>query len=241
MRCRGRPAPIERAARTTVRIERSARFYVLRRELPQSAARVSAHGDLAAEGERWRRARCGRRSRTARGRTSSPGRRLGQQPHVLVGRGDQLGAVDRLQRRRPAADATGRATAGRAPSVVGNGRPSKRSIVSISRSSWWRSIVALELPHPGALPVALVPRRDGVARAGAAGRRAGARRSRRRAATRPSSACHSSGGRSSSATTMPTWLTGLLVTVRIATSASDRPAEQPDVAGRAPWRRRRRG
>src|SRR4051794_21750870 len=40
---------------------------------------------------------------------------------------------------------------------------------------------------------------------------------------RPSSACHSSGGRSSRATTMPTWLTGLLVTVRMATSAAERP------------------
>ena len=40
---------------------------------------------------------------------------------------------------------------------------------------------------------------------------------------RPSSACHSSGGRSSSATTMPTWLTGALVTVRMAMSATDAP------------------
>ncbi|QWF23391.1 CxxxxCH/CxxCH domain-containing protein [Nocardioides sp. LMS-CY] len=32
----------------------------------------------------------------------------------------------------------------------------------------------------------------------------------------PSSACHSSGGRSSSTTAMPTWLTGALVTSRIA-------------------------
>src|SRR4051794_19540121 len=39
----------------------------------------------------------------------------------------------------------------------------------------------------------------------------------------PSSACQSSGGRSSSATTIPTWLTGLLVTARIAGSASERP------------------
>ena len=39
----------------------------------------------------------------------------------------------------------------------------------------------------------------------------------------PISACHSSGGRSSSATTIPTWFTGAFVSVRIATSASERP------------------
>ncbi|QXG76629.1 CxxxxCH/CxxCH domain-containing protein [Modestobacter sp. L9-4] len=39
----------------------------------------------------------------------------------------------------------------------------------------------------------------------------------------PSSACHSSGGRSSSTTAMPTWLTGALVTVWMARSASDPP------------------
>src|SRR3954447_4503533 len=40
---------------------------------------------------------------------------------------------------------------------------------------------------------------------------------------RPISACQSSGGRSSSATTMPTWLTGLLVRVWIARSAAKGP------------------
>src|SRR5688572_29422341 len=39
----------------------------------------------------------------------------------------------------------------------------------------------------------------------------------------PSSACHISGGRSSSTTAMPTWLTGLLVSVWIARSAVERP------------------
>ena len=39
----------------------------------------------------------------------------------------------------------------------------------------------------------------------------------------PSSACQISGGRSSIASTMPTWLTGLFVNSRIARSATDRP------------------
>ena len=39
----------------------------------------------------------------------------------------------------------------------------------------------------------------------------------------PSSACHSSGGRSSIASTTPTWLTGLFVNSRIARSATERP------------------
>ena len=64
---------------------------------------------------------------------------LREQAHVLVGRGDELGAVDRLERRR-AAEAAGDPLP-REAGVVGNGRPSKRSITSISRSSWWRSIV----------------------------------------------------------------------------------------------------
>ena len=86
-----------------------------------------------------------------------------------------------------------------------------------------RPTVALERAHPRALAVALVPR----ASTASARRCSCTPRWRSPVQTsgseRPSSACHSSGGRSSIATTMPTWLTGLFVTARIARSASERP------------------
>ena len=195
---------------------------------------------LGLERERRRRARCGRRSRSAPGRTSSPAAAWAAGP--CAGRSWPRARRSRsspatIERRRSARSATG----GRAPASSGTaGRRSARSI-SISRSSCWRSIVALELAHPGALAVALVP--------GRAPRRASrcswTPRWRSPVHTsgsdRPSSACHSSGGRSSIATTMPTWLTGLLVTRPDRHVGERAPAEQPDVAGRRRWRRRRRG
>ena len=118
------------------------------------------------------------------------------------------------------------------PSVVGNGRPSKRSMTSISRSSWSR---VERRPRAGAPRRAGRSARSTVAH-GVASRCSCTPRWRSPVQTsgseRPSSACHSSGGRSSSATTMPTWLTGLLVTVWIATVGERAAAEQPDVAGR---------
>ena len=107
--------------------------------------------------------------------------------------------------------------------MVGNGLPLYLSIVSISRSSWWRSIVppssrrtqarwlyfSSHVRTASASLCSCTPRwRSPVQASGS---------------ERPSSACQSSGGMSSSATAMPTWLIGLLVTVWIARSASERP------------------
>ena len=96
-------------------------------------------------------------------------------------------------------------------------------MTSISLSSWWRSIVPSSCRIHARCAVALLP--------GARPRRASRCSCTPRwrcpvhtsGSERPSSACQSSGGRSSSATTIPTWLTGLLVTVWIARSASERP------------------
>ena len=123
------------------------------------------------------------------------GRPLGQQAHVLVGRGDELGAVDGLQRGLAAAEAAGQPLAREA-----RRRGERAAVEALDRLHQPVLVLALELAlelaHPGALAVALVPRADGVARAGAAGRRAGARRSTRRAASgRARRATAAAGGR----------------------------------------------
>ena len=198
--------------------------------------RRSAHGDLRRERERRHEL-----DPVAAPEPTGvvPARRppRGQQSHVLVRRRHEFRAVDRLERRGAAADPAGDPLPGQAAASSGTfGRRSGRSPASAGPRGGARS--ALELAHPRPLAVALVPRRTA-----SASRCSWTPRWRSpvhtSASERPSSACHSSGGRSSIATTMPTWLTGLFVTVWIARSASD--GRGTARGRRSPrWRRRRR-
>src|SRR3954468_23190462 len=87
-----------------------------------------------------------------------------QKAHALVGRGHELRAVDRLERRRLAAPEAARRPAarqaerrGERPAVVVGDRLHQAILVVAV------DLAALEQAHPGALAVALVPGRHGVA------------------------------------------------------------------------------
>ena len=149
------------------------------------------------------------------------GRFARQQPHLLVGQRDDLGAVRGLQLdvapspvdpRQPAAH-----PAGRQPRGGRNGVPSSRAIVrstasSIARSTGWSSDGARHAartcwPTPSPRPAGRAAEHHG-----------GGFRTTGRAATGP--ARRATSAASSMTTAIPTWLTGPLVVTRIARSAA---------------------
>ena len=108
-----------------------------------------------------------------------------EQAHVLVGGGDQLGAVDRLDRLlRAPAHAPGGPLA-RQPQA------GREGVAVVALDDLHQPVLVLALDrslkraHPPTLPVALLPRRHGVAELGAVAPRAGARPSTRRAGSGP--------------------------------------------------------
>src|SRR3954469_11724039 len=131
------------------------------RRAPLWRGLIVDHRDLAAERER-------RGQLDAVAAPEAPGvvpaRRaaVGEQAHGLVGGRDELGAVDRLQRRRLAAVAAGEPAA-REP------RHGRERVAVVARDRLHEPVLvmaldrALQLARPGALVVALVPGRDGVA------------------------------------------------------------------------------
>ena len=82
--------------------------------------------------------------------------------------------------------------------------------------------VDVDLAHPRLLAVSVVPLPGGVGQTVEL-RAAMVTPAHTSGMVRPSSACQSSGGRSSRATTIPTWFTGLFVNARIARSAVELP------------------
>ena len=107
--------------------------------------------------------------------------------------------------------------------MVGNGLPLYLSIVSIRRSSWWRWIV----PPSSRRTHARWPYFSSQVRTASASLCSCTPRWRSpvqaSGSERPSSACQSSARHVVERDAIPTWLTGLLVTVWIARSAIERP------------------
>ena len=90
-------------------------------------------------------------------------RRLGggEQTHVLVGRGHELGAEDRLQRCRATAPAPGHPTSHQPHR--GRKRAPVKPLDDLHQAILLPAIdLPVELTHPGSLAIALPPRRHGV-------------------------------------------------------------------------------